>query len=379
MFAFGGRVRGDRPGATRRWRSLAFVVLGGVVLVGVLGRSDLVATADAVSNMTPTPLLIALGLSCVAIVNRAGQYRSAQRALGLETSLHSMTKVSAAAYALNKVVKTGGLGGIALFVRHGAHRDQSAGTVIAACLLNSVAGHLVFLGMAGAALVSLAANDSLTRTWSLAAAGVAALIVVCGAAAVIALRQRSIVERWFSRPFELVAKIAARFGFSCPGPPDPEHVDRFYDAAATIRRSPATSLPIIAHAVTAKLLGASVLMASLNAAGAAVGLLPTLLIYALALVAAASTVLPGGFGVVEATMTVLLAGYGVPTSIAIAAILAFRLLDMWFPVAIGLLLAPGLREPVAGPIAAASLSVPEPQADAAAVVAGRLAPPGIAA
>ncbi len=320
-------------------------MVAGAALVALLGRSDLLAAIEVMSNVALEPMLVALGLSGIAILNRAAQYRAAHRALGLDAGLLQMAKVSAAAYALNKVVKTGGLGGMALFVRHGSHRGYPAGTVIASCVVHSVAGHAVFLTMLGTVLGWLAATGSLTRSWSLAAGGVALVIVAVVVGALAMLRRRSAVERWFARPFELAGKVAARFGLTCPGPPDRSHIDRFYEAAGTIRRDPKASLPIFAHAVVGKLLGATVLIAALRAVGSEVGLVPAMLVYALALIAAASTVLPGGFGVVEATMTVLLAGYGVSTPTAIAAIAVFRLLDMWLPVIVGLLLAPGLREP----------------------------------
>ena len=337
--------------ARRRWRGTNPRSLGlptiGVALLLVLAvsrREDVGATAAVLAQLAPLPFLIAVGLSVVGMVNRAGQFRSAHRLAGIEADLRSMVRVSAAGYALNKLVKTGGLGGVALFVRHGRQRGRPAGAVLAACLVSSLSGLVALVAVAGLVVASTAVDVPTTGSLIGAVAGVALLVVfglpVAGA---VCLRSRALVERWHPLPFRAIRRLTARFGRRGPTVPDPVHVDRFYAAIATLRADPMASAPVLAHAMVAKFIGAAVLLAALAAVGADIGLEAVLVVYVMALAAAAISIRPGGLGAVEATMTLLLDGYGVPPATALAGTVAFRFLDLWVPVLVGLVAAPGLE------------------------------------
>lgn len=332
----------DRPPSLS---TLAFPALG-IALIAILAltrRSDVVTTAGVLGDVTLLPFALAVVFSLLGMASRAAQYRSAHQLAGVDTSLRSMARVSAAGYALNKVVKTGGMGGIALFIRHGTRQGRPGASILAACLLSSISGYLAMVAITGIALVWLATSGTIGGPWlpTVIALGTVALVAL-PAVGIIGLRSRSWIKRGYRGASTLVGRVAERFGRPGPGQPDDDHVDRFYDAIATLRRNPGASLPVLGHALAAKLLGAAILAASLESVGADVGVTTAVAIYALALLAAAASVLPGGIGAVEATMTVLLTSHGVPTSTALAATLAFRLLDMWLPILIGLIAVIGL-------------------------------------
>ena len=334
-----------RPGTALTNRSTALTVVSLVLLVALAGtrRQDLVNSFRVLIGLAPIPFLVAVGLSVVGMINRAGQFRSAHRLAGIDTDLRSMGRISAAGYALNKVVKTGGLGGVALFVRHGRRRGLPAGSILAAYLVSSLSSQLALVTMVGVAVVALTVSASTLGPWA-ATAAIVALVILIGlpTIAAVCFRSRTLVERWFQVPFDAADRVTARLGRRSLTRPDPAHIDRFYDTIGALRRNPAASLPVLAHALAAKLIGAAVLTTALVAVGAEISPGAALLVYILALVAAASTFLPGGVGAVEATMTVMLAGYGVPMTTALAGTIAFRLLDMWLPILVGLLVAPGL-------------------------------------
>lgn len=343
-------------------RRRGFTVVAALILVGlgVTRRDEVGAILGTFATLAPAPFLVAVGISVAGVINRAGQFRAAHRLAGLDATLGSMTRVSAAGYALNKAVKTAGLGGVALFVRHGRQRGFPAGGVLAACLISSLSGHLALGVVVVVAVTSLLVAGSLTGSWLVAALAVLlGLVVGLPSLAVVGFRSRDLVHRWYPKPFAAAGRLAARLGRSGPAAPDASHVDRFYDALDVLRHRPISSIPVLAHAVGAKAVGAAVLVASLAAVGAEVSPLAAITIYALALVAATSSFLPGGFGAVEASMTVALANYGVPTTTALAGIFTFRLLDMWFPIVVGLLAAPGLDRPSGEP---AGLEVAPPVA-----------------
>jgi uncharacterized protein (TIRG00374 family) len=66
----------------------------------------------------------------------------------------------------------------------------------------------------------------------------------------------------------------------------------------------------------------------------------TVRLYALALVAAALGALPAGIGTTEASLAGLLVAANVDGTTAVAAAMAFRMFDLWLPVAIGAATAP---------------------------------------
>jgi uncharacterized protein (TIRG00374 family) len=60
-----------------------------------------------------------------------------------------------------------------------------------------------------------------------------------------------------------------------------------------------------------------------------------LVAYGLANVLAAIPLTPGGLGVVEATLTSTLVGFGTKASVAILGVVAYRLVNFWFPIPVG--------------------------------------------
>lgn len=69
--------------------------------------------------------------------------------------------------------------------------------------------------------------------------------------------------------------------------------------------------------------------------GSIISPIDLLVAYGLANIFAAIPVTPGGLGVVEGVLIATLEGFGVPTSQAILAVLAYRLLNFWLPIPIG--------------------------------------------
>ncbi len=301
-------------------------------------RGDLLASLEVLNTLEPTALIMALALSAISVANRGGLFRSAHRAVGLSADLMSMIRVSAAAYALNKVVKTGGLGGIALFVRHGRRRQHPAGQVTAAYVVASSSGQLAMLTVVLTAITMAAVDGVLQGRWLIATLLFVGLACTGLGLLAAALRSRETVRFLYAIPHRILRAAMSRLGRASADEPNFEHADRFHGAAAAIRNSPRSAMPVLVHAVTAKFLGAGVLAASLAATGADIGFGKALIVYSLALIAAAVGVLPGGIGAVEASMGALLSSFGVAPPVAIAAVLTFRLLDLWLPLGVGLVM-----------------------------------------
>jgi len=353
-----GPTRGStRSAGTHRCRTVTLTVVSIALVAGLVvsRRHDLAEAIRTLTGSSPAPMIAAVGLSLVGVANRASQYRRAHHVAGIATGTRSMVRISAASYALNKVVKTGGIGGITLFVRNGRRRGHPARSVVAACMINSLSNQFAMLALTVVALVALTRTGSTLQAWTPIVGGMVLMLTAALITLVlVGLRSRDLADRWFPVPFALLGRVALRLGMSAPPVPGPEQLDRVFEVVETVRREPGQVLPVVGHAVAAKLIGASVLAISLLAVQADIAPGPVLVVYVLTLAAAATTILPGGLGAVEATMTLTLTSYGVPTSTALAGTIIFRFLDLWVPVLLGLLAAPGLDRSTARTVAPAT-------------------------
>ncbi len=351
MDCAGDHHPGDRSPSLQSLFIPALAVLA--IATAAAAKSRDVAEAVAILGDVRTwPLLVAIGASCIGVVNRASQLQSAHRLAGIEVSVWSLLRVSAAAYALNKLVKTGGLGGVAMIVRHGAARGSATGATLTACMLNSISGHLamaltVFVGLALVGLDGSAPGPQ-ASPWVIMMVPLAT-IAGTGGVVVVADRGQATARYWLQRADALMLGSRARSVLETLT----ASIDSLLGALATLRSTRPGSLRVFVHAVAAKLLGAAILVSSLGAVGAEIPIGAALAVYALALITAAISVLPAGLGAVEATTTVLLTGAGVPMATALAGTLLFRLLDLWLPVLVGAIAAATTEGHAAGKHAAA--------------------------
>jgi uncharacterized protein (TIRG00374 family) len=96
-----------------------------------------------------------------------------------------------------------------------------------------------------------------------------------------------------------------------------------------------SGMPVLVTAVAGKVIGVACLALVLSGLGAGIGLPATVLVYTLTIMASMIGPLPGGIGVAEASLGALLITRGVPAPTAAAAVIAFRLLDLWLPLLAG--------------------------------------------
>ena len=102
-----------------------------------------------------------------------------------------------------------------------------------------------------------------------------------------------------------------------------------------MRADPRAAVPLLGTAFAGKLLGCAGLFMVLSGLGIHLGPATTLLVYTLTLMVALVGPLPGGIGIADASLGALLVANGVPGPSAAAAVVAFRLLDLWLPLLVG--------------------------------------------
>ena len=251
--------------------------------------------------------MVGLGFSALAMGNRGLLNRAAHRAVGLDAGVGAMTHTAAVGFAAQKMIKSAGAVGLAVFLRHGKRRGHAPCAVAAACLLTASASFVAMGVLLGAALLVLAVTGQLTGWWL--AAGVAFAVY----ALVLAPTRRA------DRP-QPAGRALGVAGRATPPPPDPwgTHRDRsdaqfptaLLDAVADARTRPRAMRKLMLHAVLSKLLGALALAAAIIAVGLPITAAGALVIYATALAASLLTIVPGGIGTVEASTTALLIGAG---------------------------------------------------------------------
>ena len=327
------------PRRRRVLRLLVVVALGVAAISFVVGHgATLRWLVDGIGTIDPLIALIGLGCSGIAIVNRGMLNRAAHQAVGLDPGVGAMTQTAAVGFAAQKMVKSAGAVGLAVFVRHGKRRGHAAGEVAAACALTAAASFAALGVLLSTAIVVLAITGRLTGWWVAAAAGFAVYTLLVVVVTAVIARSRPAAE-WLWRGGQRVRRRVRRR--ARPDRPDAPFPTDMFDAIATARRRPDAMRRMFVHAIASKALGAFMLTAAIAAVGLPISAHGALVIYATALAASMVTIIPGGFGTVEGSTAALLLAAGATAGSAGLAVALFRLFDLWLPVLTGAAVARG--------------------------------------
>ena len=303
------------------------------VAVFVAGSAPAVRSlAAAAGSVSPPALLAGVVLSMLAILNRGGLNRATHQTAGLPAAPLSMVRPAAVGFAANKILRSGGASGAAVFVRHGEAHRYPTGSVIAACALAALASMAALGFVMLSAVALLAASGTLTGWWIAAAVGFALYATLVAVAVTIAARRRDLLHRTWGAAAGLVARLRRR-----PAPSGSTAVDDFAGALHSVRSQPRWARRAMLHAIAGKALGAAMLLSAAQAAGITLGPADAVIIYATALGASMASLVPAGVGVVETSTGALLVSQGASIGVAAIAVALFRVMDLWIPVAAGAL------------------------------------------
>jgi uncharacterized protein (TIRG00374 family) len=136
-------------------------------------------------------------------------------------------------------------------------------------------------------------------------------------------RARAIANRVIAWALSLVRRIIRKPGI------DPDALDDFLRQLASIRLRWPQYGEVFALAVVNWLADCACLAFAIKATGEPVPWAGLLLAYGAGAVAGSTGVTPGGFLIVEAALTAALAATGMPPARALAAVLAYRLVNFW--------------------------------------------------
>ncbi len=333
------------------WAVLALLAL----VAALTNLGELARLLEALESARWEFVAAAGAVQAVFVLNLALFYLTTFRATGvMKRSLPRFVLLTSASHFVNMVSKTGGLGGIALYLREARHGEENAARVSLAYLVAYALGYAAWLATLVIALVLLYLHGSLTRVEVVASAVILAIIAFVGGAVIVGLRSQQSLERvlllavW---PLNAVARILRRDPF-VPAESLSETAAELRQGVERIRGNPRGYALPAAHALAVELLSALVLYLVAVGLNANIGFDRALAGYAIALLFSMIAITPSGLGFVEASLAVLLVSFGVPRSNAIVATLGYRLFEFWVPVALGgislwLLRRPRSRELVA--------------------------------
>ena len=311
-----------------------------VVLFVIQNHSDLPDAWHSILKADRSWLAVTGAAMVVWLLNISWMHASAQRAAGLRPRRFELLYPAVAGNALNLVTKSGGMAGLTMFTAQARRRGQSRGSVIAAYALAQAVGEVAF------ALTLMIAFGLIWADGRLNHAEIAAMsvfVVFLSARLgllVAAVRSRDAIRSLYTWPQRTWASLRRQ----TPPPTDVSAADDLYDAILMVRRHPRRALAVLAHAVALEALGIIELWGAAAAVGASTSLLVAFVGYSVSVMFAIVGFLPGGIGFVEISLGALLVSYGASVATATAAVVVYRVAELWLPLIIGFVTARSLRQ-----------------------------------
>jgi uncharacterized membrane protein YbhN (UPF0104 family) len=312
--------RTTRTAGKRGWRSRQVLLVSGVLVgVGVLAYLNREAFDPSLwtARLHVGWALLAVVLSASTLAGNAWNLMGASPV----RLPFWPTYAAQAAGTVARLVSPAAIGGSAVNVQYlrraGVGSAASVGTVSVAQAVQLVSA-MVFLPpiavLAGMHLPGVSGRTG----WVLA--GVAAVLAMAGAIAVVVVRRRPVLE---ARARILAAELAT--------------------SIKTMARRPAQAAVSLAGAfvISAALIGT--LWSSVHAFGGEIGLLAAAVVLLFGSTAGNAIPVPGGVGTMDAAFVAGLVAAGVDLTVALPAVALHRLLTLWLQVPAGLVCAGILR------------------------------------
>ena len=315
-----------------------FVAAAGIVLV-VVNHADVPLAVRAVRHARPAFVAVALLLVVAALGNQVALHSAAQRAAGLKFPPATLIRPVAAAGFFNLVAKSGAMAGLAPMLQMSARHKKSRGATVAAYLLVNVLGHLAFAVVLAASLIVMATDGRFSRVDAVAAVFFSLITMIQVTAVGAAVRSRSTLRRMYGFTSRLTRRAAfwkpTRRVTSDDPAANTTAADELFEAVQLLRRNPQLAWPTVLHAVGVEIIGVSQLWCILVALGQPPRIVVPVVAYAISVLFAIIGFLPGGLGFVEVGLGAVLVSFGVTGATAAAAVVLYRVMELWLPLLIG--------------------------------------------
>jgi uncharacterized protein (TIRG00374 family) len=308
----------------RQWARAALVLLaiGVIVTVVIVDRHALGQSVSALGGLDPRWFLLAIFCEIVSLVAFGLSRRRLLRADGDQARFSSVMAITYAGNALSMSIPFAGAQLAVVFSyqqfrRRGLDPAVTGWALGVSAIASSSALAIVLVvgAFAGGAPVATAVG--------FLGAAIFALPAITVILALRYPRAKVLANRVIGWAVGLVRRI-----FHKPGL-DPAALDEFLEQLAGIRLRWHQYGEVFALAVVNWLADCACLACAIKATGEPVPWAGLLLAYGAGAVAGSTGVTPGGFLIVEAALTAALAATGMAPGHALAAVLAYRLVNFW--------------------------------------------------
>jgi len=301
---------------------------------GVANRRDLPGLLRTLTAARPVWCLTAGVLMLAWMANDACLQWATLRATGVRMKFTKVVAGSEVAHFLNLTTKSAGAAGIAGFRAEARRSGLPENSVTAGYVLGALLTEWAFAAALLASFLVLAADRRLTAP-TLVALCVFALYACARVVLLVAAsRNRARVRALFRVPVRFAAWVRHRSPNEADVRSDAA-ADQLYDSLQLVRGRPGSLIPAAGHALATEVIAAATLWSCLHAVGASLGPLQSLVAYSVAGLFGIVGFLPGGLGFVEVSLGAVLVGFGASGVTAAAAVMLYRLFELWLPVLIG--------------------------------------------
>ena len=335
------RLPGTR-GARRRLvlgvAAAALVAAGSTLLLARLG--DLEAAGQRLEHADTGLVALAVGFEALSFAGYVVLLRIVCRPATPRISWRESLQITLAGVVATRLVTAGGAGGIALtaWALRGAGLDgRTAAARLAAFMVVVYSVYFLALAVDGAGLATHLVGQGAPTGLALTGGAVGAVVVVL---ALAALLMPGDLERRARRAAETGGRLERLGRWLAPAPAVTREAVAL--ALGIVRRRPAALLAALAWWG----FDIAVLWSTFEMFGAPPAISVLVLCYFLGQIAQVIPV-PGGVGVVEGGMIATFAACRVPVALALVAVLTYKAISTWLPVAPGALAYLRLRHTVA--------------------------------
>jgi hypothetical protein len=317
--------------------------IGGIAVLAVaagfllLRRDEWSQMAEAAREANAGFLLLAAVLQALWLAVFGATFWAGLRAVDVRLPLGKALPVAWACNFVNMVVKSGGMGGMALFLRAAGRRGYSGSRTTLGYLLTLAAGYAAFFVVLAAALALLWVQGNARRTEVVASGATAIVLIGLIAGVVLVVRSPARVRDTYARIAAAVNGAAAIVG---QGPlmdaaGGARAAEESEAVVRLVRERPARALPVLTLNLGKELCGVAVLYAVLLAFDSSASPSLAVIAYALTILFSYVSIIPSGLGLVEVSLTALLIRTGIPAAPAALTTIVYRLFQFWTPFLVG--------------------------------------------
>ncbi|MGH3187235.1 MAG: lysylphosphatidylglycerol synthase transmembrane domain-containing protein, partial [Streptosporangiaceae bacterium] len=321
--------------APRRYRlrrsMLAALAIAVLVSVIVVERHTLAESLHVLARLNWAWFLLALASEVISLSSFGLSRMLLMRVNGRPTTFRSVMAVTYAANALSISVPFAGaelamVFSYRQFRRHGVDAAATGWTLAVSAIFSTSALALLLVIGAIAGSASLATAAGFIGAF---------VFIVPGAAVLLALRYEN-VRRLLHRLIAGLVSLSRRvFGVPAQGV---DGLDEFLDRVASLRLPWFRYAEVFGLALLNWAADCGALACAIRATGQPVPWHNLLLVYGAGAAVGSTGITPGGFALVELALTAALTAAGLHRSPALAAVLAYRLVNFWLVLICGWIL-----------------------------------------